>query len=60
MPSDVESVMVDGRWVMRDGEVLTMDEASIIREAERIGRRAWKSRLEEYPDVPLPVCLDTS
>ena len=60
MPSDVESVMVDGKWVMRDGEVLTMDEASIIREAERIGRRAWKRRLEEYPDVPLPVRLDTS
>jgi cytosine/adenosine deaminase-related metal-dependent hydrolase len=60
LPSDVESVMVDGKWVMRDGEVLTMDEASIIREAERIGRRAWKCRLEEYPDVPLPVRLDTS
>ena len=60
MPSDVESVIVDGRWIMRDGEVLTMDETSIIREAERIGRRAWKRRLEEYPDVPLPVRLDTS
>jgi len=60
MPSDVESLMVDGRWVMRDGEVLTMDETSIIREAERIGRRAWKRRLEEYPDVPLPVRLNTN
>jgi cytosine/adenosine deaminase-related metal-dependent hydrolase len=60
MPSDVESVMVDGKWVMRDGDVLTMDETFIIREAERIGRRAWKRRLEEYPDVPLPVRLDTS
>jgi cytosine/adenosine deaminase-related metal-dependent hydrolase len=60
MPSDVETVMVDGKWVMRNGEVLTMDETYIIREAERIGRRAWKRRLEEYPDVPLPVRLDTS
>ena len=60
MPTDVESVMVDGRWVMRDGEVLTMDETTIIREAERIGRSAWKRRLEDYPDVPLPIRLDTS
>ena len=60
MPSDVESVMVDGKWVMRDGEVLTMDETTIIREAERIGRHAWKRQLEEYPDVPFPIRLDTS
>jgi cytosine/adenosine deaminase-related metal-dependent hydrolase len=60
MPSDVESVMVDGKWVMRDGEVLTMDEAAIIREAERIGRSVWKRKLEEYPDVPFPYRLDTS
>jgi cytosine/adenosine deaminase-related metal-dependent hydrolase len=60
MPTDVESVMVNGKWIMRDGDVLTMDEATIIREAERIGRRVWKRRLEEYPDVPLPIRLDTS
>jgi 5-methylthioadenosine/S-adenosylhomocysteine deaminase len=52
--------MVDGKWIMRDGEVLTMDEAAIIKEAERIGRSAWKRRQEDYPDVPLPVRLDTS
>jgi cytosine/adenosine deaminase-related metal-dependent hydrolase len=60
MPSDVESVMVDGEWVMRNGEVLTIDEAAIIREAEHIGRKAWRRRLEEYPEVPLPIRLDTS
>jgi cytosine/adenosine deaminase-related metal-dependent hydrolase len=60
MPSDVESVMVDGAWVMRDSEVLTMDETAIIREAERIGRKAWSRRLEEYPEVLLPIRLDTS
>ena len=60
MPTDVESVMVDGKWVMRDGDVLTMDEAFVIKEAERIGRLAWKRRLEEYPDVPFPIRLDTS
>ena len=59
-PGDVQSVMVDGRWVMRDGVVLTMDEASIVAEAERIGRRAWGRLTAEFPDVPLPVQLDTS
>jgi 5-methylthioadenosine/S-adenosylhomocysteine deaminase len=57
---DIESVMVDGRWVMRDGAVLTMDEASIVREAERIGRRAWGRLLADHPDVPLPITLDTA
>jgi 5-methylthioadenosine/S-adenosylhomocysteine deaminase len=58
-PTDVASVMVDGAWVMRDGVVLTMDEPSIVRDAERIGRDAWRRLLEDYPDVPLPVRLDT-
>ena len=40
-PSDVESVMVDGRFVMRDRKVLTMDEASVIAEAASVGRRIW-------------------
>jgi cytosine/adenosine deaminase-related metal-dependent hydrolase len=40
-PSDIESVMVDGRFVMRDHKVLTMDEASVIAEADKVGRRIW-------------------
>ena len=57
---DVESVMVDGRWLMRDGEVLTMDERTIVREAERIDRRTWRSLLEEHPALELPITLDIS
>ena len=34
-PSDIESVMVDGQFVMRDRKILTMDEAGIIAEADR-------------------------
>ncbi len=37
--SDVESVMVDGRWLMRDRTVLTIDEADVVTRAEAIGRR---------------------
>ncbi len=43
--SDVESVMVDGRWIMRDGRVLTMDEAAIIKAADAIGQRAWAGKI---------------
>lgn len=59
-PADIEGMIVDGRWVMRDGRVLTMDEDAIIREAERLGRLAWGRLLKEYPDVPFPVHLDTA
>jgi cytosine/adenosine deaminase-related metal-dependent hydrolase len=40
-PSDIESVMVDGQFVMRNRKVLTMDEPSIIAEADKVGRRIW-------------------
>ena len=40
-PSDIESVMIDGQFVMRDRKVLTMDEGSIIAEADKVGKRIW-------------------
>ena len=48
-PGDIESVMIDGRFVMRDREVLTMDEEAIIREADAVGRRIWSQVLEDGP-----------
>ncbi len=50
-PGDIESVMVDGRFVMRNGAVLTMDEESIVREASAVGRRVWAQVLEAGPIV---------
>lgn len=38
---DVQSVMVDGKWVMKDGAVLTMDEDKILHDAQRIANEAW-------------------
>jgi hypothetical protein len=55
--ADIESVMVDGRWLMRDGRVLTIDEADIIERAEEIGQRLWRHLVEGYPDVPFPIHL---
>ena len=40
-PSDIESVMIDGQFVMRDRKVLTLDETSLIAEADKVGRRIW-------------------
>jgi cytosine/adenosine deaminase-related metal-dependent hydrolase len=52
-PSDIESVMVDGEFVMRNRKVLTMDEAAVIAEADKVGRRIWKQVLAAGP-VPIP------
>ena len=51
---DVEDVMVDGRWLMRDGVVLSMDEARILREAAEISDRAWARLFAERPDIAVP------
>ncbi len=40
-PSDIESVMIDGQFVMRNRKVLTMDEDRLIAEADNVGRRIW-------------------
>jgi 5-methylthioadenosine/S-adenosylhomocysteine deaminase len=54
---DVEAVMVDGRWLMRDGKVLTLDEPDIVARAEAIGQRVWRQLVEKYPEVPFPIRL---
>ena len=40
-PSDIESVMVDGQFIMRNRKILTVDEDSVIAEADKVGRRIW-------------------
>jgi cytosine/adenosine deaminase-related metal-dependent hydrolase len=52
-PSDIESVMVDGKFIMRDHRVLTVDEDAIMEEAYRIGERVWDRILRGGP-LPLP------
>jgi 5-methylthioadenosine/S-adenosylhomocysteine deaminase len=51
---DVEDVMVDGRWIMRDGVVLTMDEVRVVREAEEIADRAWSRLFAANPQYEKP------
>jgi 5-methylthioadenosine/S-adenosylhomocysteine deaminase len=54
-PSDIESVMVDGQFIMRHNKVLTMDEPAIIREADAVGKRIWnKVGPVSVPRLPRP------
>ena len=54
---DVESVMIDGKWVMRDRQVLTIDEPRVVEAAQEVGTRAWQRLLDRYPNVPFPFTL---
>ena len=47
--------MVDGRWIMRGGEVLTMDEERIVAEAQRLGKKAWRRLFDSRPDLDVPL-----
>lgn len=42
-PADLHHVMVDGRWLMRDGDLLTVDEQAVKRNFEAAARRVWSS-----------------
>ena len=52
-PCDVESSMVDGRFIMRDRKVLTLDEDAIVAEADRVGRRIW-AQVEAAGPINVP------
>jgi 5-methylthioadenosine/S-adenosylhomocysteine deaminase len=52
-PSDIESVMIDGRFVMRDRKVLTLDEAAIIAEADKVGKRIW-TEVQKAGPIAIP------
>ena len=52
-PADIESVMIDGQFVMRNRKVLTMDEDRIVAEADAVGRRIW-SRVQAAAPIVVP------
>ncbi len=55
---DISEVMVDGRWLMRDGVVLGCDEASLLSEAEAIGCAAWARAIAAAaPGTRIPAGL---
>ena len=56
-PGAVESVMVDGRFLMRAGKVLCMDEDAVIAEAQEATVAAWRRLNETSGDIELPPSL---
>jgi 5-methylthioadenosine/S-adenosylhomocysteine deaminase len=53
-PADIESVMIDGRFVMRDGRILTVDEAAIVAEADKVSRRVWSEVVKKSGPIKVP------
>ena len=40
---DLRDVMIDGEWVMRDGQVLNVDERAVSNALQQAGERVWSS-----------------
>lgn len=53
-PGTVESVMVDGRFLLRDGRLLVADELALLEEAQAVTQRVWARMLAANPDLPPP------
>jgi 5-methylthioadenosine/S-adenosylhomocysteine deaminase len=52
---DVQAVMVDGRWLMLNGKVLTMDEPTVLAAAQRVAREAWSRQFRARLDLKPPA-----
>jgi 5-methylthioadenosine/S-adenosylhomocysteine deaminase len=52
---DVQDVMVDGRWLMRNGKVLTLDEPGILAGAQQVARQAWSRQFKSRLDLKPPA-----
>jgi 5-methylthioadenosine/S-adenosylhomocysteine deaminase len=57
LPGAVESVMVDGAFVMFEGNVLTMNEDDTIQNAQEAAENVWRRLQENSPDIPMPSGL---
>lgn len=54
-PGLVTDTIVDGRFLMRDGELTTLDERAAALEAQAATDAMWTRFAAAYPDVPMPV-----
>jgi cytosine/adenosine deaminase-related metal-dependent hydrolase len=52
-PSDIESVMIDGQFVMRNHKILTVDEEAMVKEADAVGRRVW-TKVQAASPIVIP------
>lgn len=56
-PGIVDTVIADGEFLMRERRVLTIDEASVLREAQAVTERVWSRMLAQNPDLAAPAGL---
>lgn len=56
-PGCVESVMVDGRFLMKERRVLCMNEHDVIGEAQEATTAAWRRLSDTDSDIELPASL---
>lgn len=55
----IDSMMVDGEFLMREGAVLCLDEKEVVRNAQAATASAWRRLHQKNSDLPLPVGLRT-
>ena len=55
---DVQSVMVDGKWLMKDGKVLVLDEEKLLADAQQIARTAWARQFRTLAGTKPPEGFD--
>jgi 5-methylthioadenosine/S-adenosylhomocysteine deaminase len=53
-PGIVHSVMVDGEFIMRDRKITTVDEMSLLAEAQAVTQRVWERMVAANPDIAAP------
>ena len=56
-PGIVSAVAVEGRFLMKDGIVLCMNESDVIQEAQEATQAAWRRLGEISPDIELPASM---
>ncbi len=55
---DVQSVMVDGKWLMKNGRVLVLDEEKLLADAQQIARSAWSKQFKSLSGTKPPAGFD--
>jgi cytosine/adenosine deaminase-related metal-dependent hydrolase len=50
-PRNVNSLMVDGRWLLRNGAIMTLDESSVLRDAGRLAEDLRSAAAHRHHEI---------
>ncbi len=56
-PGVVDSVLVDGEFLMLGGQIVCLDERAVVENAQSAIESAWRRLHSQSPDLPLPASL---